>query len=53
MKLNPQHTEAQIELILLLTDQFAESSRGYDEVRDSVAALSNEYDAAILLGNRS
>ena len=50
LAIDPQHTHAQIELILSLTDQFSESLSGYREAVDSAAAINDEYDRAYYSG---
>lgn len=43
LKIEPDHREAQIHLILSLTDQFPETLLGYQEALDMAAALREEY----------
>jgi hypothetical protein len=50
LAVDPGNTQAQIELILSLTDQFSERSSGYKEARESATALSDEYNCAYYSG---
>ncbi len=44
LEVDPDHREAQINLILALTDQFPETLHGYQEACAGAAALTDEYD---------
>ncbi|MBC8291197.1 MAG: hypothetical protein H8E37_12865 [Planctomycetes bacterium] len=44
LQVEPDHHEAQIHLILSLTDQFPETMQVFQEARDAAAALGAEYD---------
>jgi hypothetical protein len=43
LRVDPDHREAQINLILSLTDQFSDDLHGFQEARDAAADLSDQY----------